>query len=112
MLNKNEINSNELVRLLEKRKNSEVDFLLVDVRENDEYNMGHIDGVDVLKPTSSFGEWAAQLLETTKDKKVIFTCRSGNRSGQVAHIFKANGHKGAINHAGGIISFGGKIARP
>lgn len=112
MLNKNEISSNELIQLLEKRKNGQIDFLLVDVREDDEYDMGYIDGVDVLKPTSSFRKWAGDLLESTKDKKVIFTCRSGNRSGQVAQVFKANGHNGAINHAGGIISFGGKIAKP
>lgn len=112
MLNKDEINSNELIELIEKRKNGEVDFLLVDVREEMEYDMGYIDGVDVLNPTSVFNAWAKDLLENSKDKKVIFTCRSGNRSGQVAQIFKANGHSGAINHDGGIISYNGKIARP
>ena len=112
MLSKNEINSNELIELLDKRKNSEIDFLLIDVREDMEYNMGYIDGVNMLHPTSAFNEWAKELLDSTKDKKVIFTCRSGNRSGQVAQIFKANGHDGAINHNGGIISYNGKIARP
>lgn len=111
MLNKNEINSNELIELLEKRKNGEADFVLIDVREEIEYKMGYIDGVDMLKPTSLFNEWAKDLLENLKDKKIIFTCRSGNRSGQVAQIFKANGHNGAINHRGGIISYGGKIVR-
>lgn len=112
MLSKNEINSNELIELIEKRKNGEVDFLLVDVREEMEYDMGYIDGVDILHPTSEFNTWAKDLLENSKDKKVIFTCRSGNRSGQVAQIFKANGHSGAVNHDGGIISYNGKIARP
>lgn len=110
MLNKNEISSNELIELLEKRKNGEVDFVLIDVREEMEYKMGYIDGVDMLRPTSSFNDWARDLLAKLQDKKVIFTCRSGNRSGQVAQIFRANGHNGAINHRGGIISYGGKIA--
>ncbi|MDD5358837.1 MAG: rhodanese-like domain-containing protein [Sulfurovaceae bacterium] len=112
MLNKNEINSNELIELVEKRKNKEIDFLLIDVREDMEYNMGYIDGVDMLKPTSAFNEWAKDLLENSKDKKVIFTCRTGNRSGQVTQIFKANGHNGAINHNGGIMSYNGKTLRP
>ncbi|MBD3831387.1 MAG: rhodanese-like domain-containing protein, partial [Arcobacter sp.] len=102
--------SNELIELLEKRKNGEVDFVLIDVREEMEYKMGYIDGVDMLRPTSSFNDWARDLLTKLQYKKVIFTCRSGNRSGQVAQIFRANGHNGAINHRGGIISYGGKIA--
>jgi len=112
MLNKTEINSNELLELLEKRKKAEVDFLLVDVREDMEYAMGYIDGADMLKSTSSFNQWAGELLKTYKDKKIIFTCRSGNRSGQVAQIFKANGVDGAINHRGGIITYGGAIVKP
>ncbi len=112
MLNKSEISSKELIELLEKRENRETDFLLVDVREEMEYNMGYIDGADMLKPTSEFNQWAGELLNTYKDKTIIFTCRSGNRSGQIAQIFKANGLDGAINHRGGIISYGGAIARP
>lgn len=112
MLNKSEISSKELIELLAKRKNGETDFLLVDVREKMEYAMGYIDGADMLKPTSSFDQWAEELLNTNRDKKIIFTCRSGNRSGQVTQIFKANGLDGAINHRGGIISYGGTIARP
>ncbi|MGW8168777.1 MAG: rhodanese-like domain-containing protein [Sulfurovaceae bacterium] len=112
MLDKTEINSNELIELLEKRKNKKVDFLLVDVREDMEYDMGYIDGVDMLKPTSAFNQWAQELFNAYKDKKIIFTCRSGNRSGQVASVFKSNGHNGAINHMGGIISYNGPIARP
>jgi rhodanese-related sulfurtransferase len=112
MLDKTEINSNELIELLEKRKKAEVDFLLVDVREDMEYARGYIDGVDMLKPTSEFNQWAGELFNAYKDKKIIFTCRSGNRSGQVTSVFKSNGHNGAINHNGGIISYGGAIARP
>lgn len=112
MLNKTVINSNELIELLEKRKKAEADFLLVDVREEMEYAMGYIDGADMLKPTSEFNQWARELLDTYKNKKIIFTCRSGNRSGQIAQIFKSNGLDGAINHRGGIISYGGAIVRP
>ena len=111
LLEKSSVNSEELEQLLKEREEGKVDFLLVDVREDMEYQMGHIKGVDLLKPTSSFQSWAQQLLEETKDKTVIFTCRTDNRSGQVQMIFKQNGHPRVINHAGGIVTYRGEIER-
>ncbi len=105
------INSENLEKLLKARENGEVDFLLVDVREDMEYEMGHLKGVDMLKPTSNFQSWAQAFLEETKDKVVIFTCRTGHRSGQIQNIFSSNGHSGAINHFGGIVSYRGEIER-
>lgn len=105
------INSENLETVLKARENGEVDFLLVDVREDMEYEMGHLKGVDMLKPTSDFQSWAQALLDEAKDKVVIFTCRTGNRSGQVQNIFRSNGHERVINHSGGIVSFRGEIER-
>jgi len=107
-----EITSKQLIDLLEKRSKKEIDFLLVDVREPAEYAMGYIQGVDVLKPTSLFRQWAPSFLEETKNKNVIFTCRTGSRSGQIQAIFSHNGHQGAINHIGGIMSYSGEITIP
>jgi len=111
LLDKSTVSSEELKMLLKEREEGKVDFLLVDVREEMEYQMGYIKGVDLLKPTSSFQNWAQQLLEETKDQTVIFTCRTDNRSGQVQMIFKQNGHPRVINHAGGIVSYRGDIER-
>jgi len=112
LLTKDNITSGDLITLLEARDNGEADFLLVDVREPMEYDMGHIKGVDILKPTSSFQEWAEELFNEYKDKKpVIFTCRTGSRSGQVQHVFKSNGFENAINHYGGIVTYSGDIER-
>jgi rhodanese-related sulfurtransferase len=105
------INSENLETVLKARENGEADFLLVDVREDMEYKMGHLKGVDMLKPTSDFQEWAQALLDDSKDKVVIFTCRTGNRSEQVQNIFKSNGHTRVINHSGGIVSYYGEIER-
>ncbi|HEY9189665.1 MAG TPA: rhodanese-like domain-containing protein [Sulfurovum sp.] len=109
LLEQHDINSEELEILLEAREEGKVDFLLVDVREEMEYNMGHIKGVDMLKPTTAFQEWAHDLLTGTKDKKVIFTCRTGNRSAQVQQVFMQHGHTGVINHYGGIVTYQGEI---
>ncbi|MCF6205454.1 MAG: rhodanese-like domain-containing protein [Sulfurovum sp.] len=111
LLTKDNINSSELEQLLEARQKGEADFLLVDVREQMEYDMGHIKGVDMLKPTSVFQDWAEAFLNENKDKAVIFTCRTGSRSGQVQHVFKSNGMERAVNHYGGIVTYSGDIER-
>ncbi len=111
LLEKNDINSEELHALLEAREEGKVDFLLVDVREDMEFNMGHIKGADMLKPTSSFTQWAQEFLNETKDKTVVFTCRTGSRSGQVQNIFRQHGHNRVLNHFGGIVTYRGEIER-
>lgn len=107
LLTKSSVSSHELETLLKERAEGKVDFLLVDVREMMEYDSGHIEGVDILKPTSTFQSWGQEFLDSNKDKTVIFTCRTGNRSGQVQNVFKQNGMENVINHAGGIVSYHG-----
>ncbi len=109
LLQQRDIGSRDLMELLKAREEGKVDFLLVDVREEMEYSMGHIKGVDMLKPTTRFQEWGEELFKSTQGKTVIFTCRTGNRSGQVQNVFANSGHPSAINHAGGIVSYPGEI---
>ena len=110
-LEKGYIDSEELHILLEERDEGKAEFVLVDVREDMEFNMGHIKGVDMLKPTSSFTEWAQNLFDETKDKTLIFTCRTGSRSGQIQNAFKQHGHHGVLNHFGGIVTYRGIIEK-
>ena len=111
LLKKSDLSSEELGQLLQARSEGKVDFVLIDVREDMEYRMGRLKGVDLLKPTSTFQSWAEELFEETKDKTVILTCRTGNRSGQVQAVFTRNGHPHVINHAGGIVSYRGEIEK-
>ena len=111
LLKQNDISSEELQQLLGAREEGKANFLLVDVREDMEFDMGHIKGVDMLKPTSSFQQWALELLNETKDKTLILTCRTGNRSAQVQNVFKQNGHNGVINHYGGIVTYRGELEK-
>ena len=111
LLEQNDVNSAELISLLEARSEGKADFLLVDVREDMEYDMGHIEGVDLLKPTSTFQSWAQDFLKTYQDKTVIFTCRTGSRSAQVQNVFKQNGHDKVLNHFGGIVTYRGDIEK-
>ena len=111
LLAKDNITSEDLETLLKEREERKADFILIDVREDVEYEMGHVKGVDMLKPTSSFQQWAEAFFEEVKDKVVIFTCRTGARSGQIQNIFRSNGHEKVINHSGGIVSYRGEVEK-
>ena len=78
LLEKSYVQSEELVELLKEREAGNVDFILVDVREQMEYDHGHIKGVDLLKPTSTFQSWAQSFLDENKDKTVTQLSKKHN----------------------------------
>ena len=53
--------------------------IVLDVREKDEYDAGHIAGA-VLLPVGTIGENSAAEVIPQKDSTVLVYCRSGNRS--------------------------------
>ena len=55
------------------------EVIILDVREQDEYDSGHIPGA-VLLPVNSIDETRAAQVIPTKDTTVLVYCRSGNRS--------------------------------
>ncbi len=77
------------------------DVLVLDVRELNEYEAGHIPGVTLIP----MGEVANRLNEIPTDQTVIVTCRTGNRSGQVADFLRQNGYTNIHNMAGGIVEW-------
>lgn len=77
------------------------DVYLLDVREQWEYDEGHIPGITLLP----MGEVPNRLDEIPKDKEVIVTCRTGNRSGQVADFLRQNGFDNVHNMQGGIVAW-------
>lgn len=74
------------------------DVVLIDVREQYEYDEAHIPGVTLI-PLNSVPQ---RLDEIPKDKTVIMTCRSGNRSGQATDFLRENGFDNVHNMSGGI----------
>lgn len=74
---------------------------LIDVREPDEYAAGHIPGITLIP----MGEVAARLAELPRDKEIIVTCRTGNRSGQVADLLREQGFSNVHNMSGGIVAW-------
>lgn len=87
----------ETVQALQNRD----DVLLIDVREQWEYDEKHIPNITLIP----MGEVPNRLDEIPKDKTVILTCRSGNRSGQVTDFLRQNGYANAHNMEGGIIAW-------
>ncbi|OUN99662.1 sulfurtransferase [Pseudoflavonifractor sp. An44] len=55
------------------------EVIILDVREQDEYDSGHIPGA-VLLPVGSIDENTAARVIPEKDSTVLVYCRSGNRS--------------------------------
>lgn len=55
------------------------DVIVLDVREQDEYDSGHIPGA-VLLPVGTIDEETAAEVIPEKDSTVLVYCRSGNRS--------------------------------
>ena len=55
------------------------EVIILDVREQDEYDSGHIPGA-VLLPVGAIDEDTAAAVIPAKDATVLVYCRSGNRS--------------------------------
>ena len=108
LLEKNEINGQELEYLLSERKNERVEFLLIDVREEYEYNEKRIAGVDYLVPLSDFFNKVLDI-EDYKSKHIIAKCKLGGRSAQAQMQLKLLGFEKVINLAGGITNYKGEV---
>ncbi len=79
------------------------DVVILDVREQQEYDEGHIPGVKLI-PT---GQVPNRLNEIPKDKPVIVTCRTGNRSASVTRLLRERGYTNVHNMEGGIVAWQG-----
>ena len=74
-------------------------FRLVDVREQDEYEIARIEGADLL-PLSRAQEWLETL---PADQEIVFFCHMGGRSQQVAsYLANQRGFTNVANMLGGI----------
>ena len=71
---------------------------LIDVREEMEYQIAHIEGASLL-PLSRFEEWAEKL---NPEEEIIVMCHHGIRSAHVCSILAQQGFKRMVNLAGGI----------
>ncbi|HQE91298.1 MAG TPA: rhodanese-like domain-containing protein [Anaerolineae bacterium] len=73
-------------------------IVIIDVREADEYAVGHIPGA-VLIPLGALPD---RLDEVPTDKPVVMVCRSGSRSAQAVQILHKAGFTNVHNMTGGM----------
>jgi len=93
----------ELKEMLAKRNKKEIDFVLVDIREEPEKNLVEIEGSVFINKDDIFANDGLRLIP--KDKPVVLYCRSGNRSTEVMNYLKHNGYLEIKHLEGGIISW-------
>jgi rhodanese-related sulfurtransferase len=89
------------VDIHEAKKRIDNGAVLVDVREQNEFDEVRIPG-SILVPLSEFQQ---RYDEIPKDKEVVMQCRSGARSGKATEFLLANGYTNVVNMTGGILAW-------
>ena len=89
-------------QLTKKIMDSQEGYVILDVREQEEFDAGHIPGA-ILIPYGSIEEKAPSMLPD-KDQLILVYCRSGRRSKIAAEALVALGYTN-IKEFGGIIDW-------
>jgi sulfur-carrier protein adenylyltransferase/sulfurtransferase len=96
-----------LEQWLKERDNGEREFVLVDVREPNEYEINKIPG-SVLIPKGDFlnGSALEQLpVLTDGDKQIVMHCKTGVRSAETLAVVKGAGYADAVHVGGGVAAW-------
>ncbi|EQC48913.1 rhodanese-like protein [Bacteriovorax sp. BSW11_IV] len=97
------INSMDVLELKEKMDKGET-VVLIDCREQDEWDAGHIPGAKFV-PLSRFQELYSSELPADKNAQIIMQCRSGKRSLNACMFLQGEGYEDLINLEGGILAW-------
>jgi rhodanese-related sulfurtransferase/rubrerythrin len=102
-----DITAEELKQFI--KSHNEKEYLIVDVRQPDEYTKGHIPGAKFIPLNELLSDFSG--LPANSD--VIFYCHSGGRSIAAASMFSEEGltEKTIYNLEGGILSWEGKTLK-
>ena len=84
-----------------KRRLDAAEVLLVDVREPDEWQAGHVAGATHI-PLGTVASRAAAL---PKDREILVICRTGNRSAMAQERLTQAGFANVTNVAGGMTAW-------
>jgi adenylyltransferase/sulfurtransferase len=97
----------QLEHMLKEREEGARDFVLVDVREPNEYEINKIPG-SVLIPKGDFLNGSA-LEKLPADKQIVMHCKSGVRSAETLAIVKGAGYADAVHVGGGVVAWVNQI---
>jgi adenylyltransferase/sulfurtransferase len=97
----------QLEHMLKERDEGARDFVLLDVREPNEYEINKIPG-SVLIPKGDFLNGTA-LEHLPSDKQVVLYCKTGVRSAECLAIVKGAGYSDAVHVGGGVSAWVSQI---
>ncbi|WP_323793038.1 adenylyltransferase/sulfurtransferase MoeZ [Nocardioides sp.] len=104
------ISVTQLEAMLKERADGNRDFVLVDVREPNEYEINQIPG-SVLIPKGDFlnGSALEQLPSVDSGTQVVMHCKSGVRSAETLAIVQGAGYDDAVHVGGGVVAWVNQI---
>lgn len=88
------------VRAVKALREANEPFLLLDVRNPDEYETARIEGSQLI-PMGELGDRLDEL-DAHKDGRIVVHCHHGGRSMQVTQALRSRGYDSVQNMAGGI----------
>jgi rhodanese-related sulfurtransferase len=97
----------QLEHMLKEREEGARDFVLVDVREPNEFEINRIPG-SVLIPKGDFLNGSA-LEKLPSDKQIVMHCKTGVRSAETLAIVKGAGYSDAVHVGGGVVAWVNQI---
>ncbi len=100
----------QLEHMLKEREEGSRDFVLVDVREPNEWEINRIPGA-VLIPKGEFlnGNALAELPSVDSGTQVVLHCKSGVRSAEALAVLKGAGYDDAVHVGGGVVAWVNQI---
>ena|SRR3989344_5695829 len=103
--NSDDITVQEVQSMFKKKE----DFIIVDVREKSEYDLGNIkQAINI--PLSNISKFKfGDLEKVNKNKPIILHCRSGSRSKQALQVLKTKGYKNVKSLSGGIKAWADEV---
>ena len=104
------ISVKQLETMMAEREAGTRDFVIVDVREPNEYEINQIP-TSVLIPKGEFlnGNALAQLPSVDSGKQVVLHCKTGVRSAECLAILKGAGYDDAVHVGGGVVAWVNQI---
>jgi adenylyltransferase/sulfurtransferase len=104
------ISVTQLEHMLKERDEGSRDFVLVDVREPNEFEINRIPG-SVLIPKGEFvnGNALAELPSVDSGKQVVLHCKTGVRSAEALAVLKGAGFADAVHVGGGVVAWVNQI---
>jgi sulfur-carrier protein adenylyltransferase/sulfurtransferase len=101
------ISVKQLKDMLDARDRGEADFVLIDVREPNEWDIVNIPGAELI-PKGEFLNGSA-LEKLPNDKPVVIHCKVGGRSAEVLAVVKGAGFADAVHVGGGVVAWVNQI---